>query len=198
LFGVLNYSYAKDSNSKSGEFGPLWLQTKNSLKKHRLQTLHGHHHHLPTITCTYRSTSYYFAAPELAFVDTNQIAFIFCMFYIKNCGPEKHTGESYSRSVLSIYRDYYIPTTDIRHKIIHKRSSQNKRKEERILLICTYIQIVENWKPIWLLITIIAKCTTQEIYIYTLMYVCIYFIAYLFLNCWNSEKFNLELQNLVV
>ncbi len=39
-------------------------------------------------------------------------------------------------------------------------------------MICTYIQIVENWKPIRLLITIIAKCTTKDkdIYIYIYIY----------------------------
>ncbi len=53
------------------------------------------------------------------------------------------------------------------HKIIHKRSNPTKKK------LLTFVEIVEHWKPHWVIIT----NAQHKIY-----------YAYVFLNCWNFRK----------
>jgi hypothetical protein len=52
-------------------------------------------------------------------------------------------------------------------------------------MICTYIQIVENWKPIRLLITIIAKCTTKDIYVFLFLHTYSSTVEILKNSIWN-------------
>jgi hypothetical protein len=69
-----------------------------------------------------------------------------------------------------IYLQDTIPTTDVWHKIIHKRSSWKKRK--------IFINIYQNYSKLKTIRVTITKCITQD--------------ACLFLNCSNFGKLNLK------